>query len=47
MRLKLVQKNRDLPNPATYLINSKYTYPLEETVLPVAKRLLVRYVNVA
>ena len=47
MRLKLVQKNRDLPNPATYLINSKYTYPLEETVLPVAKRLLVRHVNVA
>jgi len=47
MRLKLVQKNKDLPNPATYLINSKFTYPLNETVLPVAKRLLVRYVNVA
>ena len=47
IRLKLVQKNKDLPNPATYLINSKYTYPLMETVLPVAKRLLVRYVNVA
>jgi hypothetical protein len=47
MRLKLVQENKDLPNPATYLINSKFTYPLKETVLPVAKRLLVRYVNVA
>ena len=47
MRLRLVQKNKDLPNPATYLINSKFSYPLEETVLPVAKRLLVRYVNVA
>ncbi len=47
MRLKLVQKNKDLPNPATYLISSKFTYPLEETILPVAKRLLVRYVNVA
>jgi len=47
MRLKLVERNKDLPNPATYLINSKFTYPLMETVLPVAKRLLVRYVNVA
>ena len=47
IRLKLVQNNKDLPNPATYLINSKFTYPLKETVLPVAKRLLVRYVNVA
>lgn len=47
MRLKLVQENKDLPNPATYLINSKFTYPLKETVLPLAKRLLVRYVNVA
>lgn len=47
MRLELVQKNRDLPNPATYLVNTKFTYPLKETVLPVAKRLLVRYVNVA
>lgn len=47
MRLKIVQQNSDLPNPATYLINSKFTYPLKETVLPVAKRLLVRYVNVA
>jgi hypothetical protein len=47
MRLKLIKRNKDLPNPATYLINSKYTYPLMETVLPVAKRLLVRYVNAA
>ena len=47
MRLTLVKRNKDLPNPATYLINSKHTYPLKETILPVAKRLLVRYVNAA
>ncbi len=47
MRLKLVERNEDLSNPVTLLINSKFTYPLKETVLPVAKRLLVRYVNVA
>jgi len=47
VRMNLVHKNRDFSNPATYLVNSRYTYPMEETVLPVAKRLLVRYVNVA
>ena len=47
VRLMLVHKNKDLVNPATYLINSKFTFPLEETMLPVAKRMLVRYVNVA
>lgn len=47
IRLMMVNRNKELPNPATYLINSKNTFPMEETVLPVAKRLLVRYVNVA
>jgi len=47
VRLMLVHKNKDLVNPATYLINSKHTFPLEETMLPIAKRLLVRHVNVA
>jgi hypothetical protein len=47
IRLMLVHKSKDLINPATYLIDSGHTYPLEETLLPVAKRLLVRYVNVA
>jgi hypothetical protein len=46
VRLMLVNKNREFANPATYLINSRYTFPMEETLLPVAKRLLVRYVNV-
>jgi hypothetical protein len=47
VRLMLVHKNKDLVNPATYLINSRHTFPLEETMLPIAKRLLVRHVNVA
>ena len=47
VRLNLIRTNKNLVNPATYLINSRNTYPLEETMLPVAKRLLVRHVNVA
>ena len=47
VRLNLIRTNKNLINPATYLINSRNTYPLEETMLPVAKRLLVRHVNVA
>ena len=47
VRNMLVRKDRDLSNPATYLIYSKHTFPFEETILPVAKRLLVRHVNIS
>jgi hypothetical protein len=47
VRSMLIRKDKDLANPATYLIHSKQTFPLEETVLPVAKRLLIRHVNVS
>jgi len=46
VRLMLIRQESKLPNPATYLIHTNYTFPFKETVLPVAKRLLVRYVNV-
>jgi len=45
LKLQLIKKYRELPNPATYLVNSKLSLPFRETLLPVAKRLLVRYVN--
>lgn len=47
VRLMLVRREKDISNPATYLVHSKFNFPFEETVLPVAKRLLVRYVNVS
>jgi hypothetical protein len=47
VRLMLIQRNKELDNPATFVIKSKQIYPMEETLLPIAKRLLVRYVNVA
>ena len=43
----LIKKFNELPNPATFLINSKLDFPLHQTVLPVAKRLLMRNVDFA
>jgi hypothetical protein len=40
----LTQENSQLPNPATYLIESEKQYPFDETLLPVASRMLVRYI---
>lgn len=44
-KLGLTKKYKDLPNPATYLLTSQSFFPFEETLLPVAKRFLVRYIS--
>jgi hypothetical protein len=41
IKLKLISRFRDLPQPATYLCISKFEFPLMETLLPVTKRLLL------
>ncbi|MFI5220401.1 MAG: hypothetical protein ACHQNT_13030 [Bacteroidia bacterium] len=40
----LLQYRKRLPNPATYVIETGLTIPLEETFLPMAKRTLMKYV---
>lgn len=45
IKLDLAKRYRELPNPASYLIVSKLTFPERETILPVAKRMLIRYVS--
>ena len=45
MKSDLMRENKHLPNPAAYAIESEMTLPLEETFLPIAKRLLVRHVS--
>ncbi|MEQ6119999.1 hypothetical protein [Reichenbachiella sp. MALMAid0571] len=45
IKLGLVKRFKELPNPATYLITSKMCVPVEETLLPVAKRLFMRTVD--
>lgn len=41
----LIKRFRELPNPATFLLTSKITFPIKETFLPVAKRMLMQTIN--
>lgn len=45
IKLDLTKQYKDLPNPASYLVVSKFEFPESATLLPVAKRLLIRYVS--
>lgn len=45
IKIDLVRSFRELPNPATYSVVSKFKFPLPQTVLPVAKRMLVRKIS--
>ena len=44
VKYTLIEKYNHLPTPATYAIEFKHSYPLPETMLPVAKRSLVRFI---
>ncbi|MDQ3190022.1 MAG: hypothetical protein M3Q58_00350 [Bacteroidota bacterium] len=41
----LIRKKRDLPNPATYAMETDLVVPLNETFLPIAKRMLIRHIS--
>lgn len=45
IKLDLLGRFKDLPNPATYLIFSKMRFPFTETLMPVAKRLFVKHIS--
>ena len=45
LKIQLIRERRELPNPATFVIVSKIPVPLEHTLLPIAKRSLVKYVT--
>lgn len=45
IKLDLIRTRAALPNPAVYAIESGLHFPVEETLLPVAKRSLVRYIS--
>jgi hypothetical protein len=47
IKLKLIKQFTDLPNPSTYLISSKLKFPFNQTLMPVAKRLLVKHLSKA
>jgi hypothetical protein len=42
IKLGLIQRFKEIPNPATWLVSSKLQLPLVETFLPISKRLMMR-----
>lgn len=46
IKIDLMREFRNLPNPATFAISSQLTFPLYETLLPIAKRSLVRFLAI-
>ena len=47
LKMQLIRKYKELPNPSTYLIDIRIDIPFHETAMPVAKRMLVKYLNEA
>jgi hypothetical protein len=47
IKAELIRKKRELPNPAVYCIETELAFPVDETLLPIAKRTLVRFLSAA
>ncbi len=45
IKMELVKSYKEFPNPATWLVYSPNVIPLEESLLPVSKRLLMRVID--
>ncbi|MGZ3839682.1 MAG: hypothetical protein ACXVBR_07670 [Flavisolibacter sp.] len=46
IKYNLIKRHGLLPNPAVYSIETELSFPVEETLLPIAKRSLVKYISV-
>ena len=44
IKLDLIRRRQHLTNPALYYVQSDISFPLEQTLLPVAKRCLAKYI---
>jgi len=47
IKSELIKSKTQFPNPAVYSIETELKLPVEETLLPIAKRSLVRYISKA
>ncbi len=46
IKSELIRKHSHLPNPAVYSIETELSFPVDETLLPIAKRSLVKYITI-
>lgn len=44
IKIDMIKQRRKLPNPATFGVSMRFEYPVEDTILPISKRLLMKYV---
>jgi hypothetical protein len=47
IKSELINRWKDLPNPAVYSIETPLRFPVDETLLPIAKRRLVKFISTA
>lgn len=47
IKSQLIRHRKDLPNPAVYAIETELQFPVDETLLPIAKRSLVKFITAA
>ena len=47
IKSELIKKHKHLPNPAVYAIETMLQFPVEETLLPIVKRSLVKFIAAA
>lgn len=45
VKIDLAKTYKFLPNPATFVIYTKFKFPFEATLIPVAKRMLVKHLS--
>ena len=45
IKSELIRHRSELPNPAVYSIETGLAFPVDETLLPIAKRSLVKYIS--
>lgn len=45
IKADLILQRKDFPNPAVYCIEAEQAFPVDETLLPVAKRTFVRFIS--
>lgn len=45
LKLEVIQRHRELPNPAMYNVETDLDFPFDETILPIAKRKLMQQLS--
>jgi len=42
IKLQLIREEKEMPNPATYAVETQLDFPFDQTIMPVAKRKLIK-----